>query len=101
MAYAPSRTPPSRTPTRSPGTRARGGSANGKTAPGRPSGPLGRSPMSLVAGLVIGLALGAAAALLLAPHSGRETRQAIRNRGKRVRNKASDAWEDLRLELAR
>jgi gas vesicle protein len=45
--------------------------------------------------------VGAAAALLLAPHSGAELRRVLRNRGKRVRNKATDAWEDLRLELLR
>jgi len=45
------------------------------------------------------LALGAAAALLLAPRSGAETRQALRNRGRKVGNKARDAWEDLRVEL--
>jgi gas vesicle protein len=38
--------------------------------------------------------------MLFAPKSGAETRQAIRRRGKKIRNGASDAWEDLRLELA-
>jgi gas vesicle protein len=43
--------------------------------------------------------LGAAAALLLAPQSGAATRQALRTRGKKIRNRARDAWEDLALEL--
>lgn len=60
-----------------------------------------RGRTTFLAGLGIGLAVGAAVALLLAPRSGAETRQALRLRGRRVRNKASDAWEDLRLELAK
>lgn len=43
--------------------------------------------------------MGAAAALLLAPQSGAATRQALRTRGKKIRNRARDAWEDLALEL--
>ena len=45
------------------------------------------------------MALGAAAALLLAPQSGAETRRALRSRGKKIGNRARDAWEDLALEL--
>jgi gas vesicle protein len=36
---------------------------------------------------------------LLAPQSGAETRRALKNRGRKMRSKASDAWEDLRIEL--
>jgi gas vesicle protein len=56
---------------------------------------------TFLAGLGVGLAIGVAAALLLAPQSGADMRLALRNRGKRARNKATDAWEDLRLELMR
>src|SRR4051812_17288169 len=56
---------------------------------------------SFIVGLGIGIAVGAAVALLLAPQSGADTRRALRRRGRRVRNRAGDAWEDLRLELAR
>jgi gas vesicle protein len=52
-----------------------------------------------MAGLGIGLAIGAAAALLLAPKSGAETRQSLRNRGRKIGTRARDAWEDLRIEL--
>jgi gas vesicle protein len=49
--------------------------------------------------LGVGLAIGAAAALLLAPKSGADTRRALRNRGRKLGNRARDAWEDLRVEL--
>ena len=61
-------------------------------APGRPS-------VTFLAGLGIGLAIGAAAAILLAPHSGKMTRRLLRNRGERIGNSARDAWDGLRLEL--
>ena len=50
----------------------------------------------------IGLALlvGASAALLLAPQSGRETRTAIRRRARFARHRAGDAWAELADELA-
>jgi gas vesicle protein len=60
----------------------------------------GRRPsVTFLAGLGIGVAIGAAAALLLAPRKGSETRQALRNRGRKIGNRARDAWEDLRIEL--
>ena len=55
--------------------------------------------MTFLAGLGIGLALGAAAGILLAPKSGADTRRALRTRGKKIGNRARDAWEDLRIEL--
>jgi gas vesicle protein len=58
-----------------------------------------RPTTSFLAGLGIGLAIGAAAALLLAPRSGAATRQALRTRGRKVGSRARDAWEDLRIEL--
>jgi len=63
--------------------------------------PARRGRGSFLAGLGIGLAVGAAVALLLAPQSGAETRQSLRRRGRRVRNRAADAWDDLRTELER
>ena len=96
MAYAPGGT---RTPTRPLANRPQ---TNGRpSAKPRPSGaPAGRRPtVTFLAGLGIGVAIGAAAALLLAPRSGAETRRALRNRGRKVGNRARDAWEDLRLEL--
>ena len=56
------------------------------------------------AGLALGLALGAGAALLTAPQSGEETRAALRGRVKRMgrttRRRSRDAWDELRDELA-
>ena len=54
----------------------------------------------LGAGLLVGALVGASAALLLAPQSGRETRTAIRRRARFARHRASDAWADLAEELA-
>lgn len=55
------------------------------------------------AGLLIGIAVGAGAALLAAPYSGAETRAAIASRVHRARRattlRGRDAWEDLRDEL--
>ena len=51
------------------------------------------------AGLVAGLAVGAGAALLLAPQSGEDVRHALRREFRRVRRRGSDAWDDLRDEL--
>jgi gas vesicle protein len=55
------------------------------------------------AGLALGLALGAGAALLTAPQSGEETRAALRGRAKRIgrttTRRSRDAWSDLREEL--
>ena len=99
MAYAPGAAP-SRTGSRAPLKRP---ATNGRPAGKRPAttAPTAsrRPSTTFLAGLGIGLALGAAAALLLAPRSGAETRQALRSRGRKVRNRARDAWEDLRIEL--
>jgi gas vesicle protein len=55
------------------------------------------------AGLALGLALGAGAALLTAPQSGEETRAALRGRAKRLgrttTRRSRDAWAELRDEL--
>ena len=53
------------------------------------------------AGLLVGLAIGAGIALLVAPQSGAETREALARRGRRLRRRGSNAWEDLRDELRR
>src|SRR4051812_24398254 len=96
MAYAPGATGP-RTPSRAPSSRPR---TNGAAKPKTATPQSGRRPtVTFLAGLGIGVAIGAAAALLLAPRSGAATRQALRNRGKKMGNRARDAWDDLRLEL--
>lgn len=51
------------------------------------------------AGAVLGAAIGAGAALLFAPQSGARTRHNIAKRGRRLRTRTADAWEDLRHEL--
>ncbi len=59
------------------------------------------SVVMLAGGLAVGLAVGAGAALLFAPRSGRATRRALTRRGRDVRTRAYDAWDDLRAELQR
>ena len=73
--------------------------SNGRSPRKAVAAPAGRPSVTFAAGLGIGLAIGVAAALLLAPRSGAETRQALRGRGRKVRNRARDAWDDLRIEL--
>jgi gas vesicle protein len=53
------------------------------------------------AGMAVGIAVGAAGALLLAPQSGADTRRAIARRGRRLGSRGRDAWEDLGDELRR
>ena len=93
MAYAP----PSQAPRRQPGASRPNRPANSHLT----SVPTRRGRGSFLAGLGIGLAVGAAVALLFAPQSGADTRRALRRRGERVRTKAGDAWSDLRYELSR
>jgi len=50
-------------------------------------------------GVAVGLTVGAGVALLMAPQSGRETRRDLVKRGRRLRRRAADAWDDLRHEL--
>jgi gas vesicle protein len=51
------------------------------------------------AGALLGVTLGAGAALLVAPQSGEEARHNIARRGRRLRARTADAWDDLRDEL--
>ena len=53
------------------------------------------------AGVAIGVALGASAALLFAPQSGIDTRRAIVRGGRRLGVRGREAWDDLRVELSR
>ncbi len=55
----------------------------------------------LVAGVAIGLAIGAGAALLFAPQAGADTRHDIARRGRRLGQRGRDAWDDLAYELKR
>jgi YtxH-like protein len=57
--------------------------------------------MVFAAGIALGLAIGAGAALLLAPQAGTDTRRAIVRRGRRLSRRGRDAWGDLREELSR
>ena len=51
------------------------------------------------AGTLLGVTLGAGAALLFAPKSGRATRRDLARRGRRWQSRTTDAWNDLRDEL--
>lgn len=52
-----------------------------------------------VAGVALGLIVGAGAALLLAPQSGADTRNAIARRSRRLTKRGRNAFDDLRWEL--
>jgi hypothetical protein len=54
-----------------------------------------------LAGLAMGLAVGAGVVLLLAPQTGEEARHSIRRMTRRVGRRGHDAWDDLRDELRR
>jgi len=43
--------------------------------------------------------VGAGAALLFAPAAGTDTRHAIARRGRKLRRRSRDAWDDLRREF--
>ncbi|MFQ5550857.1 MAG: YtxH domain-containing protein [Gemmatimonadales bacterium] len=43
----------------------------------------------------VGLLAGAAAALLLAPQAGEDTRRKLRDKGLRIREAASETWDEL------
>lgn len=49
-----------------------------------------------VVGLLVGGALGAALALLYAPHSGDETRDTIRRRGLEIKDSAADVYDQVK-----
>lgn len=50
-------------------------------------------------GTLLGAVVGAGAALLFAPQTGEETRRDLARRGRRLRSRTADAWDDLRDEL--
>ena len=50
-------------------------------------------------GIAVGMAAGAGVALLFAPQSGVEARHTIARKGKRLRKRSRDAWDDLRDEF--
>lgn len=54
---------------------------------------------AFVAGIAVGLAVGAGVALLFAPQSGEDTRHDIADRGRRIARRGHDAWDDMRDEL--
>ena len=50
-------------------------------------------------GALLGVAVGAGAALLFAPQSGARTRHNLARRGRHLGTRTADAWDDLRHEL--
>lgn len=55
--------------------------------------------VSFVAGMIIGVAVGAGLALVLAPQSGRRTRRDLIRRVEDVTDDAADRWGDVTDEL--
>jgi gas vesicle protein len=56
---------------------------------------------SFITGIVVGAAVGAGMALLLAPSTGEETRRAIRKRVKGMSKDAAGGWVTTRQEVRR
>jgi gas vesicle protein len=57
--------------------------------------------VTFLAGVALGAALGAGAALLFAPDSGHSTRRKIARGSRRLGQRGRNAWDDLRHELKR
>jgi gas vesicle protein len=57
--------------------------------------------VAFTAGVVLGAALGAGVALLLAPRSGRSTRRRLVRSGRRLKQRGRDAWHDAWHDLGR
>ena len=55
--------------------------------------------ISLLAGIAVGVLVGAAAALLLAPQSGGDTRTQIRDRADDVLDRVRSSLDDLRVKV--
>jgi len=56
---------------------------------------------AFAAGIFLGAAVGASAALLTAPNSGWETRDMLSRRANRARIRAADAWDDWGYDVRR
>jgi gas vesicle protein len=59
----------------------------------------GYSSVSFLSGLLLGVAVGAGVALLLAPQSGRRTRRALLRSVEDVTDTAVDRWDDMTEEV--
>jgi len=104
MSYAGPSSQPNRaaniqSPDEGEASRPRSAALRAANWPSRSARGEGRQIAVFAAGLVVGLAIGAGAALLLAPDSGAHTRRALVRRGRRVTLRGRDAWDDLRHEF--
>ncbi|HTI65489.1 MAG TPA: YtxH domain-containing protein [Gemmatimonadaceae bacterium] len=75
--------------------------ARAAARPRRPSAEAAPGAVIFAAGVALGIAVGAAGALLFAPQSGADTRRAIARRGRRLGVRGRDAWQDMGDELRR
>jgi gas vesicle protein len=55
--------------------------------------------LNFLSGLICGAAIGAGAALLMAPNSGKKTRKRLHRAGEDLRENAAERWEDLADEV--
>ena len=62
---------------------------------------INHSARTFLAGLAIGALVGAGVALLFAPRSGEETRQAVARRAKHLARDARDRYDDVKDKLRR
>jgi hypothetical protein len=87
------------TPINSTTVDANGGQRRSKAFRPLPDSGDSDRTMAFAAGIALGIALGAGAALLFAPQSGADARHSIARRGRRIKRRSSTAWDDLRFEM--
>jgi gas vesicle protein len=51
--------------------------------------------VNFISGMMLGLAIGAGAAVLLAPASGQKTRKRLKKATHRIKDGTSDRWEEI------
>jgi gas vesicle protein len=55
--------------------------------------------LTFVTGMLLGAAIGAGVALLMAPASGRKTRRRLVKQAEGIRGRAADRWEEVTDEI--
>ena len=75
---------------------------SGERRPAVAARRIGQQPAGAVAvGMAVGLLVGAGVALLVTAETGPQVRRMLRRRARRAGLRGRDAWDDLRIELAR
>jgi gas vesicle protein len=54
--------------------------------------------LGFIAGIVVGAAIGAGVSMLLAPRSGKETREQLKEKGEELLKKSEESFKDIKKE---